>query len=214
MRLLLIPCCAVALVAVTATSTAQSPKSQDVSIKESANPTPFRAPVTLTGRVKKAKAGVAVVLQRRASQTAPYGDVATAATTGNGEYAFTIRPRRNGYYRAVARTTPEAASSDLLLGVSPRITLRAGRTTLAPGGRVRLRGRVRPKHNGSRVEIQRREGAEWRLVKRARLRDTRRSASRYRTRVRVPSTGTYRVLLPGHADHAEGVSPEVTLSTR
>jgi hypothetical protein len=185
----------------------------DVTIDASANPTLFKAPMTLSGRVKAEKDGVTVVLQRRASQTGTFADVTSVATTGNGDYTFALAPRRNGYFRAVAKTTPEVTSDELLVAVAPKVGMTAGRTTVAPNSRVRLRGKVRPKHNGSRIQIQLRDAAgAWTTVKTPRLRNTDRSYSRYRTRVRVPATGTYRAFLPGHADHADGVSGEVTIT--
>ena len=194
---------------------AQAPKNDDVTLDASANPTLFRTPTTLSGRVKGEKEGVSVVLQRRSSLTdTTFSDVATAVTTGNGEYTFTVRPRRNGYFRAVARTTPEKTSDELFLQVAPKVSLGARSTTVAAGAKARFRGKVRPRHNGRKVQIQRRNDAgAFETVATARLRKATRRYSRFRKRVAVPATGVYRAVLPGHADHAEGVSPELTITT-
>ena len=185
----------------------------DVTIDASANPALFRTPTTLSGRVKGEKVGIQVVVQRRSSTTAAYSDVATVTTTGNGQWTHSIRPRRNAYYRAVAKTTPEVASEDLLLQVAPKVTLKAASTTVAAGAKARLRGRIRPRHNGQKVEIQRRtEAGAFEKVATARVRKATRRYSKFRKRVTVPSTGVYRAVLPGHADHAEGVSPELTVT--
>lgn len=195
-----------------ALAVAQGPKNNDVTLDASANPVLYRTPTTLSGRVKGEKAGVSVVLQRRVSQTAAYADVATVATTGNGEYTFSVRPRRNGYFRAVAKTTPEATSDELLLQVAPKVTMTARSMTVSPGAKARFRGKVRPRHRG-RIQIQRRNDAgTFETVATAKLRKATKRLARFRKRVSVPSTGVYRALLPGHADHAEGASAELTIT--
>ena len=44
------------------------------------------------------------------------------------------------------------------------------------------------------------------------MRDAGDTFSRYRRRLRVRSTGTYRTLIEAHADHAEGISRERVLT--
>ena len=199
-----------ALLAAAALASAQG-KSDDVSLETATNPVVFRTPTALTGRVKGAKTAVPVTLQRRSPTGTEFANVATANTTGNGDYTFTIRPKRNGVFRTVSGTV---MSDELLLGVSPKIGLTVSSTQVAPNSRVRFRGKVRPRHNGSKAQIQLKDAAgTWTVVKETRLRRVEgKRYSRYRTRVTVPATGTYRVVLPAHADHAEGASPEVVIN--
>lgn len=202
---------ALAVLAAAALASAQG-KSDDVSLQTATNPVVFRTPTALTGRVKGAKAPVAVTLQRRTPTGTAFADVASATTTDNGDYTFTIRPKRNGVFRAVSGT---ATSDELALGVAPKVGVSVSATTVAPGSRVRFRGKVRPRHNGSRAQIQVRDAAgAWVVVTQARLRRVKgRTYSRYAKRVTVPAGGTYRVVLPAHADHAEGASAEVAIAT-
>jgi hypothetical protein len=72
-----------------------------------------------------------------------------------------------------------------------------------------LTGTVSPRHDGQRMELQRRVSGSWRTVATTPLG----SDSRYRFTVKPTRTGTYeyRVRFPGDADHGAGVSPRRTL---
>jgi hypothetical protein len=95
------------------------------------------------------------------------------------------------------------------VNVRLRVSFRVGDLTPRRGQRVRFRGRIWPEHDGRPVAIQRR-GADgrFRTVRRTVARDVPGQAySRYRTRVRVRSTGVYRVVArPGDEDHVSGFS--------
>jgi hypothetical protein len=218
----MIPCllAATALLAPVAASAAKPPKPpkppgpQGVTLKPAAPLITFSQTVVSTASVKGAKAGVAVTLQRRPATSATWSDVETKPTDQKGDAAFTTRPRVNTLYRAIARTTPEQTSAESLVQVAPLVGFRVSDSTPHSGQRVRFAGTVRPRHNGRRVSIQRRSSTgTWVTVKRARLRAATRTYSKYATRVRVRRTGTYRVRLAPHADHAEGLSRERTLTT-
>lgn len=214
MRLLIPLAAAAALLAGGAIVQAQGPQNKDVTLSGPTTTVVYKTPTTLSGRVKGEKDGVSVVLQRRTSQTAPYTDVATVATTGNGDFTFSgLEPRRNAFYRALARTTPEQTSDDIFVAVAPIVTLRAKSTAVAPNTQARFRGKVRPRHNRRKIQIQREEATGFVTVARARLRRVRgKNVSRFRKRVTIPATGNYRALLPGHTDHAEGASAPLTIT--
>jgi hypothetical protein len=218
----MIPCllAASALLAPVAASAAKPPPKapkppgqQGVTLKPAATLITFSHTVVSTASVKGAKAGVAVTLQRRRSTSATWSDAETKPTDQKGDAAFTTRPRVNTVYRAVARTTPEQTSAEALVQVAPLVGFRVSDATPHRGQRVRFAGTVRPRHNGRRVAIQRRSSTgTWVTVKRVRLRAATSTSSKYATRVRVRRTGTYRVRLAPHADHAEGLSRERTLT--
>lgn len=203
------------LLSTTSVASAQKPTPPgkvDVTLKAAPNPTTFGVPVTLSVSVKGAGAGSQVKLQRKTAAGA-YVDVAIAATDDKGDATFTRGPRRNTTFRAITVEATPRASDDVLVKVAPVVTFRVGDSTPAKGARVRFRGRVRPQHDGRRLEIQRRQAdGTWVVVARPRLRDTRRAYSRYSRRVRIRETGVFRVVLPEHADHAAGVSRERTLT--
>jgi hypothetical protein len=167
----------------------------------------FSRPVTLTGSVKGARAGVVVSLERRATTTPVFEPAMTTTTDAKGDYRFVASPDSNSIFRVTAATTPPVQSGELAVAVRPRVGLRVGDTTPRKGQRVRFRGTVRPAHDGRRVSIQRRRAdGTWARVARPRLRDAGDTFSRYARRLRIRRTGTYRVRIAGHADHVAGFS--------
>src|SRR5215210_748441 len=216
MRIRLILAAALVAAALVFTSTGQAqkpPKSGAVTLKASAAQVTFPTPVTLTGKVKGAKAGVLVTLERRAAAATPFVPAGTATTDGNGDYSFTQQPAESSVFRATAATTPPATSAEEPVAVAPLVGLKVSDATPRKGQRVRFRGTVRPQHDGTRVAIQRkRADGTWATVKSPLLRDAGSAYSRYSKRFRIRRNGTYRTVIAAHADHAEGVSRERTLT--
>ena len=191
------------------------PGTQEVTLTASANPIVFSTPLSLTGDVKGAKAGVVVTLQERPFPATAFATVATATTDDKGRYTFSQRPRVNTTYRVLAATQPPAQSAELLVRVSPLVGFKVSDTTPKRGSRVSFAGTVRPAHDGRSVSIQRkRADGSFVTVARTSLRDAGSTFSRYSRRIRVKRTGTYRVRILGHNDHAQGVSRERTLTVR
>jgi hypothetical protein len=189
------------------------PKPGSLTLRTSADQVTFSNPVTLNGKVKGAKAGVLVSLERRSTDAAAFVPAATVATNRNGDFSFTQRPSKSTVYRATAATTPPAVSREVTTAVAPLVGLRVGDRTPRKGQRVRFRGTVRPQHDGTRVAIQRkRRDGTWATVATPRLRDAGSAYSRYSKRLRIRRTGTYRTVIAAHADHAEGISRERTLT--
>jgi hypothetical protein len=207
---------ALALVA-AAPAPAQKPKpapgTQNVTLKASTDLTTYSTPVSLSADVKGAKAAVAVTLQRRASTATDFATATTATTDANGRVTFSQRPSRNTVYRVVVGTTPPAQSAETLVRVRPLVGLRVSDSTPRRGQRVRFSGTVRPQHDGRTVHVQRkRADGSYGTVFRTSLRDAGSAYSSYSRRVTVRRTGTYRVRILGHDDHATGVSRERTLT--
>ncbi len=215
----ILPCllAAGAVLAPVASSAAQKPPKppgqQGVTLRPSATLVTFSQPVTSKVSVKGAKAGVGVTLQRRPSTAPTWSDVETRATDAQGDATFTTRPRRNDYYRAIARTTPEQTSAEALVQVAPLVGFRVSDSTPRAGSLVRFSGTVRPRHNGRRVYVQRKLGSgSFVTIRRTTLKAATSTYSKYSLRVRVRSAATYRVRILGHADHALGVSRERVLT--
>jgi hypothetical protein len=197
----------------TSADAQKPPKAGSVSLKASADRVTFSEPVTLDGAVKGVKDGVTVTIERRAANGTTFVPAGSATTVGNGKFSFTARPRANSVYRATAATTPPAMSNEVRTDVSPLVGLRVSDTTPHKGQRVRFRGTVRPPHDGMRVSLQRRRAdGTWVTVRSPRLRDAGSVYSRYSKRIRIRRSGTYRTVIGAHADHAEGVSRERTLT--
>ena len=203
-----------AALTISATGLAQKPpKAGSITLKPSADQVTYSTPVTLTGKVKGAKAGVIVTLERRAANVTTFVPAGTATTDGNGDYTFTQRPAKSSVFRATAATTPPATSADTPVAVAPLVGLKVSDSTPRKGQRVRFRGTVRPQHDGTRVAIQRkRADGTWATVKTPLLQDAGSSYSTYSKRIRIRRTGTYRTVIAAHADHAEGVSRERVLT--
>jgi hypothetical protein len=206
----------VAVMAASGSAIAQKPNKPGkgaVSIKTSVNILIASQPVTITGSVKGAAAGVTVVLQRHAPGATTFADQATVTTDAQGNYSTVQRPRVNTVYRVVAKTAPEVASGEQTVSVRPLIGLTPSDSTPRKGQVVTLRGSVRPAHDGRSVSIQRkRPDGTWAQVTTARLADAGSVYSTYRKRLTIRATAVYRVVLADHADHAEGVSRERTLT--
>jgi len=189
------------------------PKPGAVSLKASADQVTFSTPVALTGKVKGGKAGIIVTLERRAADATVFAPAGTATTDANGDFSFAERPAKSTIYRVTAATTPPASSPEVTVAVAPRVGLRVSDATPRKGQRVRFRGTVWPQHDGMRVAIQRkRADGSWVTVRSPLLRDAGSRYSTYSKRIRIRRSGTYRTVIAAHADHAEGISRERTLT--
>jgi hypothetical protein len=211
-RLILVAAVAAVLVVAADGRAQKPPQAGNLSLKASANQVTYSTPVMLTGKVKGAKAGVVVALERRAADETAFVPAGTATTDGKGDYTFVQRPTESSVFRATAATTPPATSADTAVAVAPLVGLRVSDSTPRKGQRVRFRGTVRPQHDGTRVAIQRKKAdGTWATVRSPLLRDAGSRYSTYSKRVRIRRSGTYRTVIAAHADHAEGVSRERAL---
>jgi len=201
---------AVVLAIASEGSAQKPPKTGGVTLKASVQQVTFSQPVALTGKVKGVKQAVTVTIERRAADATAYAPAGTATTDANGDFSFADRPAKSSVYRATAGT---AASPEVALAVAPLVGLKVGDATPRKGQRVRFKGTVRPQHDGTRVAIQRkRADGSWVTVRSPLLRDAGSTYSRYSKRIRIRRSGTYRTVIGAHADHAQGVSRERTLT--
>jgi hypothetical protein len=201
---------AVALAIASESGAQKPPKPGATTLKASAQQVTFSTPVALTGKVKGAKQAMTVTLERRAANATAFVAAGTATTDVNGDFAFADRPSKSSVYRVTAGT---AASPEVAVAVAPLVGLKVGDATPRKGQRVRFKGTVRPQHDGTRVAIQRkRADGIWATVRTAALRDAGSAYSRYSKRIRIRRSGTFRTVIAAHADHAEGVSRERTLT--
>jgi len=193
----------------------QPPGKQDVTIKASANPVTFSVPLVISGSVKGVQAATPVTLQRRTPTSTTFSTVATAATNDKGDYTFTTRPKANSVYRVAASTNPVVNSPEMLVRVAPLVGFSVNDSSARAGQRITFRGTVRPAHDGRSVQIQRkRADGSWGTLVRTTLRDAGSVFSSYRRVLTVRATGTYRVRIIGHSDHAIGTSRERTVTVR
>lgn len=183
---------------------------------------PFLTPpggvATLSGRLTgKDNGGKVIVLEQNPAPLADNqfeatGREATTDAKGSFRFAGVVVPV-NTRFRARA-VQPQRTSDTPAVRVRPRVTRRVSDATPSRGERVRFRGRIWPEHDGKPVHIQRRgSDGKFRTVKRTAARDVAgKPYSRYRTRVRVRSTGVYRVKVrPRDGDHINGFSRKRTL---
>ena len=185
-----------------------------VSITAKPNPVVFGSPVVVSGKVQNAASGTTVTLLRKTLPATTFSGTGTVTAGKNGAYSFTVRPPRNTYYRAVSSLEPSTQSGDLLVKVSMLVGLRVSDSTPRSGQRVRFSGIVRPAHDGRTASIQRKTATGgWVTIARTTLRSLDAGTSRYRRTLRVRRSGTYRVRVIGHSDHAMGISRERTLVT-
>ena len=175
---------------------------------------------TLSGRMTGQDNGGKVIVL--AQNPAPLADgqfqatshEATTDAQGNFRFSGVVVPVNTQFRAATKAAGPQTASNTVDVKVRPRVSRRVSDATPSSGERVRFRGRISPEHDGKPVDIQRRgSDGKFRTVKRTVARDVAGKAySRYSTRVRIRSTGVYRVAVrPGDQDHVNGYSSKRTL---
>jgi stage II sporulation protein D len=156
-------------------------------------PVVFGGSAQLTGIARNAR-GASV--EQRPAGTTPWAPLAKIAAAKDGSFAMTVKPKTTTSYRVAlgtARTQPQRVAVAPLVRFYP---VRAAATE--------LRGLVRPVLPGARVDVQRLDGTQWRLVKSAQVDDRgdfdaplRLASGSYRARVvagRGFVPGTTRVL--------------------
>ncbi len=162
-----------------------------------ANPITFGGQATLRGSVTGTGAlGRPVVLQARSfPYTTPFADL-TAATPTDPAGAFAFGGLGIGattQFRVRLADRPGVTSPIVTLGVAARVTTLAARR-VRRGGRVTIKGWIRPARSLALVVVQRRtQRGGWTNVARTTTRGNDLERSRFRTRVRVRRTSRYRV---------------------
>jgi hypothetical protein len=218
---------ATALLAVSAADAAKKPPKppkpkpsgtggKAVTITPAPVPARYGTFVTLFGRLSGGDhAGKGVRLQADPYPFAESGfrDRGTKVTAGNGDFTFAERARVNTRYRVVAFSTPTIVSTTVAALVSYRVGMRIGDVTPRAGTRARFSGFVYPRKNGGTALIQRQlpTGA-FTTVARAQLHASTSDRSKYARRLRMTTTGVYRVHVPGSARSAPGDSAARTVT--
>ena len=189
-----------------------------VTISAKPNPVVFGGPTVISGRVSgPGNAHVQVRLQQKPwPYTAGFTQVGSPQLTdATGRYSFTVTPLLNTRYCVVAATKPPAMSAVLLEHVRIRVSLRLSTATPARGRLVRFFGSAKPPHDGRLVQIQRRSSSgRFVTVARTTLRHFSASRSVYSKRLRIFTSGVYRVRVPHDADHGTGFSARRRITVR
>ncbi|MDQ3936602.1 MAG: hypothetical protein M3340_18430 [Actinomycetota bacterium] len=215
MRRTLLATLAAALLAAPAAH-AQPPSPHALSIAASTPRVVFGEKVALTGQLTGAdNAGETITLEE---DPFPFGDFKNAATTmtaADGTYRFERTPSLNVKYRSESKGRSAATSPEVLVAVAPRIVLAVSDSTPKAGQRVKFSGTVAPAHDGQKAQIQRRRSdGRYVTVARATLTDAGEAVSNWKRTLTINSSGTFRVVLPKHDDHATGKSRRVRLTVR
>ena len=207
---------AVAVAAVPAAIAAKPPKPpRNAKLTATFKPTTlvFGKFVTITGNLSPATTGVQVELQ---ADPAPYDGKwlvrATKPTDAKGNVSFALAPDQNTKLRLQTVAAPKATSAEGTIGVGWRVGLRVSDSTPHKGQSIRFSGSVHPAHVGGTALIQKKTASGFKTIKSTVLKAATATYSTYSARLRVRTTGTYRVRVPGDATHLAGTSRTRTLT--
>jgi hypothetical protein len=186
----------------------------NLTLKASATTVTFGKPVTLTGHAKNVAAGTVVEAQANPypySGFKPTGKTAVVDPSGN--YSITgVIPQFNSQLRVLAKTSPEIQSGTATIHVTLRVSFKVSDATPKRGTSVRFAGTVAPAHDGKPVLIQKQTATGFKTVARTTLLDNGSASSKYSRKVKIRSSGTYRVIAQsGDQDHDDGTSRTRTL---
>jgi hypothetical protein len=176
----------------------------------------FGASTTISGQATGKKAGGANVELQNQSGTGAFSKVATVTADATGHYSFKVTPTQNTTYRVVAKTAPQATSSSVAVKVLVKVTLGVSTSRPKAGALVRFSGFVLPAYNGKVVQIQRKARTGFKTVAQTTLSAATplgtTARSKYSKRLRIRTTGTYRVLFnPADGLREPNTSPTRTL---
>jgi hypothetical protein len=186
----------------------------NLTIKASATAVTFGRTVTLSGGTKNMAAGTTIELQQNPYPYAgfkPTGKTGVVDPSGNWSIAG-VAPQLHTQYKVVAKTSPPVESATVFVRVRLRVSFRVGDSTPKKGVRVRFSGTVAPAHDGKPVLIQKKTASGYKTVTRTTLLDNGTATSKYSKRLRIKSSGTYRVVAESvDQDHDNGTSRSRTL---
>jgi hypothetical protein len=185
-----------------------------VKIVATPNPIVFGQLTTVSGSVNgPGTAHTSVTLQRSRSATGPFVNVATTTTGPKGTYSFPARGfSSNTWLRAVANGVN---SPLLLVHVRFHVSFFVSNAHPLRGALIRFHGRVAPRHNGMRVQLQRLgSDRRWHTIARLRLHSASGNASSYSVRRRARRGGLYRVIAGPDRTHSRGFSRSIRIRLR
>lgn len=153
---------------------------------------------TISGHASGPKApGAVVFLQAKPFGSSSFSNVGRTSANSGGNYSFRYFPTRNTLVRVVAKTSPQATSPSVFVGVRMRVGLSVGSVHPRKGQKVRFSGIVVPAFNGGTVLLQRRTSTgHWRTMAFATLFGTTSNSfgprSEYFKRLKINRSGTWR----------------------
>lgn len=206
------PALAIALFAPAAQAAPPTP--HQLTIAASSPRIVFGEKVALTGQLTGAdSAGETITLQEDAFPFGEFKNAVTALAAADGTYRFERTPSLNVKYRTNAKSKSPATSPEVTVAVAPAITVAVSDTTPSAGQKVRFSGTVAPAHDGLKASVQRRTSkGGYKTIARATLTDAGDAVSNWKRTLTVNTSGTFRVVLPSHDDHATGKSRRIKLT--
>jgi hypothetical protein len=204
------------LVALVGPALAKPPGSSTVTIAAAPGAVVFGSSSAISGQATGKKAAGASVELQSQTATGAFSKVTTATADATGHYSFNVTPMQNTTYRVVAKTAPQATSSNVAVKVMVKVTLGVSTSKPKAGSLVRFSGIVLPAYNGKAVQVQRKTRTGWKTVAQTTLAPATPlgsvARSKFNKRLRVRTTGTYRVLFnPADGLREPNTSPTRTL---
>ena len=204
---------AAAVAAVPAAIAAKPPRPpkapKNAKLTETVKPSPivFGKFATISGNLSSKTAGVNVELQ---ADPFPYDGKwitrGTKPTDAKGGVSFALAPDTSTKLRLQTASAPKITSPENTLGVAWRVGFRVSDSTPHKGQSIRFSGSVHPTNVGGTVLIQKKTVSGFKTVKSTVLAAATSTYSKYSTRLRIRSTGTYRVRVPGNSALLSGTS--------
>lgn len=162
----------------------------------------------------------AVQLQQRSwpytGPWTPSGNVQLTDASGNFNFPL-IGLAGNSQFRVSTTNDKPTTSPIMTADVRLAVTAKTSRRTVNRGSRLRFSGIVRPAQVGTGVAVQRltSTGKRWVTVRGSKTRKDSVNFSRYATRARITSSGTYRVWVASADGNLTGhYSPSIKIRVR
>jgi hypothetical protein len=187
----------------------------NLTIKSTASAVTFGRSVTLSGKAKNLAAGTVVEAYANPypySGFKPTGKTAVVDPNGNYSVAGVI-PQFHSQFKVVSKTASPTESGTVFVRVRLRVSFKVSDSTPKRGTRVRFYGTAAPAHDGKPVLIQKNTATGYKTVARTTLVDNGTASSKYSRKVKISSSGTYRVIAQSvDQDHDDGTSRTRTLT--
>jgi hypothetical protein len=205
--LILVAVAATAVPAAIAAKPPKPPKSAKLTETVKPNPIVFGKFATIAGNLSSKTAGVSVELQ---ADPFPYDGKwitrGTKTTDAKGDVSFALAPDVGTKLRLQTASAPKLTSPETTLGVAWKVGFRVSDSTPHKGQSIRFSGSVHPVDNGATALIQKKTATGFKTVKSTTLRNATATYSNYSVRLRIRTTGTYRVSVPSDTSHLGGKS--------
>jgi hypothetical protein len=169
----------------------------NLTLKASSTAVNFGRSVTFTGTVKNIASGTTAELQQNPYPYSGFKATGkTAVIDPAGNYAIAgVVPQSHTQYKVVAKTSPPTTSGTVFVRVRMSVRFSVSDSTPKRGQAVRFFGTAAPAHDGKPVLIQERTTSGYQTVARTVLLDNGTATSKYSKKLRIRSSGTYRVVV-------------------